>query len=219
MSDPFRLDGKVALVTGANTGIGQAIALAMAGAGAEVIAAGRSSLDETLDLIAGKGLKARPLALALDDDHVIGPGLEQPLDTPEHRSIQREHLETHEIGPVVLALGKLGQGRSLNPDLCANPRLRGVPVSDVRKRGDEPFAVHATARPGHLHFPTPMGHEPGLVPGQRIRRVGVGAQLELPLHTEHADDFAQQDAIRRRIHRRVSGWRGTGGAISAPAPI
>lgn len=67
MSDPFRLDGKVALVTGANTGIGQAIALAMAGAGAEVIAAGRSSLDETLDLIAEKGLKARPLALALDD--------------------------------------------------------------------------------------------------------------------------------------------------------
>ncbi len=56
VSDPFRLDGKTALVTGANTGIGQAIAIGMAGAGAEVIGAGRSSLDQTLDLIAA----ARP---------------------------------------------------------------------------------------------------------------------------------------------------------------
>jgi len=55
MSDPFRLDGKVALVTGANTGIGQAIAIGFARAGAEVIAAGRSSLDQTLDLIAAEG--------------------------------------------------------------------------------------------------------------------------------------------------------------------
>jgi 2-deoxy-D-gluconate 3-dehydrogenase len=67
VSDPFRLDGKVALVTGANTGIGQAIAIGMAMAGAEVICAGRSALDETLDLIAARGLKARPLALPLDD--------------------------------------------------------------------------------------------------------------------------------------------------------
>ena len=66
MSDLFRLDGKVALVTGANTGIGQAIALGMARAGAEVIAAGRSSLDATLALLAGEGLNARPLELSLD---------------------------------------------------------------------------------------------------------------------------------------------------------
>jgi 2-dehydro-3-deoxy-D-gluconate 5-dehydrogenase len=67
VSDPFRLDGKVALVTGANTGIGQAIAIAMARAGAGVIAAGRSPVTETLDLIAAEGFKARALELALDD--------------------------------------------------------------------------------------------------------------------------------------------------------
>jgi 2-deoxy-D-gluconate 3-dehydrogenase len=67
VSNPFRLDGKVALVTGANTGIGQAIAIGMARAGAEVIAAGRSPVVETLDRIAADGGAARALELALDD--------------------------------------------------------------------------------------------------------------------------------------------------------
>lgn len=48
MSDPFRLDGRRALVTGANTGIGQAIAVALGQAGADVVCAGRSSMDQTL---------------------------------------------------------------------------------------------------------------------------------------------------------------------------
>jgi 2-deoxy-D-gluconate 3-dehydrogenase len=48
----FSLDGKRALVTGANTGIGQAIAVALGQAGAHVICAGRSSCDETVARIA-----------------------------------------------------------------------------------------------------------------------------------------------------------------------
>lgn len=48
----FRLDGQTALVTGANTGIGQAIAVALGAAGAHVICAGRSSCVETVDMIA-----------------------------------------------------------------------------------------------------------------------------------------------------------------------
>ncbi|MGH8051065.1 MAG: 2-dehydro-3-deoxy-D-gluconate 5-dehydrogenase KduD [Arenimonas sp.] len=43
----FSLQGKVALVTGANTGLGQGIALALANAGADIIGAGTSSQDET----------------------------------------------------------------------------------------------------------------------------------------------------------------------------
>jgi 2-dehydro-3-deoxy-D-gluconate 5-dehydrogenase len=67
VSDPFRLDGRRALVTGANTGIGQAIALGLARAGAHVVAAARSSLDETMGLIAAEGLAGESFVLALDD--------------------------------------------------------------------------------------------------------------------------------------------------------
>lgn len=57
MSDlsAFSLDGKRVLVTGANTGIGQGIAVSAAKAGAEVIGVGRSSMEETAKLIAAIG--------------------------------------------------------------------------------------------------------------------------------------------------------------------
>ena len=61
----FSLDGQVALVTGANTGIGQAIAVALAQAGAEVIAAGRRDCDETLALIGAQG-QGRGRGMRLD---------------------------------------------------------------------------------------------------------------------------------------------------------
>ena len=44
--DVFRLDGCVALVTGGTRGIGQAAAVALAEAGADVAVLGRSSTEE-----------------------------------------------------------------------------------------------------------------------------------------------------------------------------
>ena len=67
MSNPFSIDGKRALVTGANTGIGQAIALGLAEAGAYVIAAGRSSCDDTVAQIKAAGGSAEALTMDLSD--------------------------------------------------------------------------------------------------------------------------------------------------------
>src|SRR5574339_802485 len=55
MSSPFDLSGRVAIVTGANTGIGQGIAAALAEAGANICAVGRSAPDETGDKVRNSG--------------------------------------------------------------------------------------------------------------------------------------------------------------------
>jgi len=53
--DKFRLDGKVAIVTGAFTGIGQAIAIALAEAGADIVGVGRNPNPETKNKIENLG--------------------------------------------------------------------------------------------------------------------------------------------------------------------
>jgi len=49
--NPFSLVGKTALVTGANTGLGQGIAIALAAAGANLSLVGRSTPDETVERV------------------------------------------------------------------------------------------------------------------------------------------------------------------------
>ena len=53
--DLFKLDGKVAVVTGANTGLGQGMAVALAEAGAKVVGVGRRSCAETKEKIEAFG--------------------------------------------------------------------------------------------------------------------------------------------------------------------
>jgi len=53
----FSLEGKTALVTGANTGLGQGLAVGLAEAGADIVAAGRSVPTETEAAVKALGRK------------------------------------------------------------------------------------------------------------------------------------------------------------------
>ena len=64
MMNPFSLEGRTALVTGANTGLGQGIAIALAQAGADIVAVGRRTPAETEAAVLG--LKRRLHFIAAD---------------------------------------------------------------------------------------------------------------------------------------------------------
>ncbi len=65
----FRLEGKAALVAGASSGIGQAAAVALAEAGADVtlVARREDALQDTVEALAAKGLKAQGLPCDVTD--------------------------------------------------------------------------------------------------------------------------------------------------------
>jgi NAD(P)-dependent dehydrogenase (short-subunit alcohol dehydrogenase family) len=78
----FDLEGRVALVTGASRGIGRDLVLAMAGAGATVVAAARSS-DDVGDLVAevrADGGLAEAVRIDLGDRASIDRAIDEAVD-------------------------------------------------------------------------------------------------------------------------------------------
>ncbi len=70
--DLFRLDGKVALVTGASRGLGQAMAVGLAEAGADVAGLDVISLEETQAQVKALGRRFMAVDCNLRDSHRAG---------------------------------------------------------------------------------------------------------------------------------------------------
>lgn len=70
--DLFRLDGKTAVVTGANTGLGQGLCIAFAQAGATVIGVARRSMQETKENIEKNGGTFHEIITDLSQSDAIG---------------------------------------------------------------------------------------------------------------------------------------------------
>ena len=78
--DLFKLDGKVAVVTGANTGLGQGMAVALAEAGAKVVGVGRRSCSETKEKIEAFGASFTEVLADLSTTAAVDTVLSGALD-------------------------------------------------------------------------------------------------------------------------------------------
>ena len=79
-SQLFNLQGKVALVTGANTGLGQGIALALAEAGADIAAAGIVAATETEAKVTALGRRFLNIEANLISIEPVGRIVEEALE-------------------------------------------------------------------------------------------------------------------------------------------
>lgn len=88
-TDPFDLSGRVALVTGASSGLGRHFALTLAKAGVKVALAARREgrLEETVQLIESGGGKAMAVALDVTDPEAVIPAFDKAEDALGHISI------------------------------------------------------------------------------------------------------------------------------------
>jgi NAD(P)-dependent dehydrogenase (short-subunit alcohol dehydrogenase family) len=87
MSNPFSLEGKTALVTGGNQGLGKAFAYALARAGARVAIAGRRA-DVNAEVVAEAreaGLEIVPITADITDDRQVEAMTEQALNAFDGR--------------------------------------------------------------------------------------------------------------------------------------
>jgi 7-alpha-hydroxysteroid dehydrogenase len=80
--DKFRLDGRVAIVTGAGRGLGRAISLALAEAGADLVVTARTKeqIDETAEAVREKGRRALPVVCDVTDSAGVNAMVQAALD-------------------------------------------------------------------------------------------------------------------------------------------
>jgi gluconate 5-dehydrogenase len=93
--DAFKLDGRVALVTGSSAGIGEALARGLAKAGAEVVINGRRQelVDKVVQSLIDAGQKAHAAPFDVTD--------------PQAAAVAIENIETH-VGPIAILVNNAG---------------------------------------------------------------------------------------------------------------
>lgn len=77
MKNLFDLTGKIAIVTGCNTGLGQGMAVALAEAGADVVGVNRSAAAETQAAVAALGRRFHEIRAELGEVAVLPPVVEE----------------------------------------------------------------------------------------------------------------------------------------------
>ena len=147
----MRLDGKVAVVTGAGRGLGRACALALAGAGAEVVAVSRTGeeLEALADEIRGGGGTARALVCDITDRGQI----EERIGGLERVDVLVNNAGTNAPEPFV-DVSEENYDRVMGLNVKSLFVVSQIVARGMIERSEGGSIVHMSSQMGHVGAPT-----------------------------------------------------------------
>jgi NAD(P)-dependent dehydrogenase (short-subunit alcohol dehydrogenase family) len=187
MTNLFDLSGKVAIVTGASRGIGQAIAERFAEAGAQVVLSSRKQegLDPVAEAIRAKGGKALAVAAHNGQKDALQALAKTALDTYGGVDILVNNAATNpHFGTLLEAEDSMWQ-KTIEVNIMGNIWLTQAVVPSMRKRGGGKIINVASIN----------GLRPGRMQGIYSATKAAIINLTQTLAMELASDNIQVNAI------------------------
>ena len=213
VSDPFRLDGKRALVTGASRGIGRAAAESLAAAGASVAvnyARSTAEAEETAAAVRARGVEALVLRADVADTHAVDAMFAEIGDRWGGVDIVVNNAAVTRDGFVMLmpldAWDEVMAANLRGAFWCARQALRGMirskwgrivnVVSPAAMLGKQGAANYAAAKGGLVSFTRSLAAEVG--------RHGITVNAVCPGLVETRMIAGMPEAERERLASRIA---------------
>ena len=215
--DRFRIDGQVAVVTGAGRGIGAASAVALAEAGADVLISARTAeqLDEVAKQVAATGRRAEVVVADLSDlDAVAG------LADAAQAAFGRLDVVVNNVGGAMprpfldTSPGRMAQAFAFNvqtahaltraavPSMLAGDGGAVVNISSTMGRvAGRGYAAYGTAKGALAHYSRLAAAD--LAPRIRVNAIAVGSIATSALDIVMTDDNLRTELERTTPLHRV----------------